>query len=307
MQVGLSLLFLLTHILIKATEQDMAEFLQQLLNALVLGSVYCLVASGLTLVYGIMHVPNFAQGNLYMAGAYLVFLLGSLFAHSYWVVFFLTIIGMGAIGIVVEMLCFRPVRNAPHVNSFVIALGVLMAIEGLVVIVFGADYKEVKPPWEGIVKFWGVSVSIQRILVCLGTLVVMVILQYFLKRTKAGMSLEAMSQNRDLALMVGINVNRMSLLAFAISTALAGVGGALMAPVSYVYPAMGMTPLLIAFAAVIFGGMGNLYGAVLGSFIMAGTQVFSTQYLSAVVSDIAIFGIMIAVLVLKPEGILGSR
>jgi branched-chain amino acid transport system permease protein len=285
----------------------MAEFFQQILNALVLGSAYCLVASGLTLVYGIMHVPNFAQGNLYMAGAYVVFLFGSIFAYNYWVVFFVSIFVMGAVGLVVERFCFRPVRNAPHVNSFVVALGVLMAIEGLIVILFGADYKEIQPPWKGTVDFVGVTISVQRLLVILGTILVMVVLQLFLKRTKAGMSLDAMSQNRDLALMVGINVNRMSLLAFVISTGLAGVAGALMAPVSFVYPAMGMTPLLIAFAAVIFGGMGNLPGAVLGSFIMAGTQVFTTQYLSAVFSDIAIFGIMIAVLLFRPKGILGGR
>lgn len=285
----------------------MAEFFQQMLNALVLGSVYCLVASGLTLVYGIMHVPNFAQGNLYMAGAYVVFLFGAVLAYNYWLVFLGTIVIMGIVGLLIERLCFRPVRDAPHVNSFVIALGVLMAIEGLIVILFGADYKEIKPPWQSNVDFHGVTIAIQRLLVILGTVVVMVLLQLFLKKTKTGMSLDAMSQNRELALMVGVNVNRMSLLAFMISTGLAGVAGALMAPVSFVYPAMGMTPLLIAFAAVIFGGMGNLTGAVLGSFIMAGTQVFSTQYLSSALSEIAIFGIMIAILLFRPKGILGGR
>jgi branched-chain amino acid transport system permease protein len=285
----------------------MAELLQQVLNVLVLGSIYCLVASGLTLVYGIMRVPNFAQGNLYMAGAYVVFLLGSLFRIDYWFVFLATILIMGAVGLVIERLCFRPVRNAPHVNSFVIALGVLMAIEGLIVILFGADYKEVEPPWKRTVDLYGVTISGQRLLVIWGTILVMAILQFFIKKTKSGMSLDAMSQNRELALMVGVNVNRMSLLAFVISTGLAGVAGVLMAPVSFVYSAMGMTPLLIAFAAVIFGGMGNLSGAVLGSFIMAGAQVFSTQYFSSVFSEIAIFGIMIAVLLFRPTGILGGR
>ena len=285
----------------------MAELLQQVLNALVLGSVYCLVASGLTLVYGIMRVPNFAQGNLYMAGAYVVFLLASLFRIDYWFVFLATILIMGAVGLVIERLCFRPVRNAPHVNSFVIALGVLMAIEGLIVIFFGADYKEVGPPWKRTMDFYGVTITGQRLLVIWGTILVMAILQFFIKKTKSGMSLDAMSQNRELALMVGVNVDRMSLLAFVISTGLAGVAGALMAPVSFVYSAMGMTPLLIAFAAVIFGGMGNLSGAVLGSFIMAGAHVFSTQYFSSVFSEIAIFGIMIAVLLFRPTGILGGR
>ena len=285
----------------------MAEVFQQMLNALVLGSVYCLVASGLTLVYGIMHIPNFAQGNLYMAAAYVVFLFASMRAYSYWLAFLLTLIIMAVVGILIERFCFRTVRDAPHVNSFAIALGILMAIEGLIVIVFGADYKEVKGPWASTLNYHGVTIASQRLMVILGTMVVLVLLELFLEKTRIGMRLNAMSQNRELALMVGVNVDRISLLAFVISTGLAGVGGALMAPVSYVYPAMGMSPLLIAFAAVIFGGMGNLSGAVLGSFIMAFTQVFSTQYLSAVFSDLVIFGIMIAVLFFRPRGILAGR
>jgi branched-chain amino acid transport system permease protein len=241
-----------------------------------------------------------------MLSAYLAFFFGPLLGHKYWALFFAVVIAMGLIGVLVERFCFKPVYDAPHVNSFVVALGILMVLEGLVVFLFGADYKQVKPPWKGIVDFWDVTISIQRVLVILGTIFVMITLQYFIKRTRAGMSLEAMSQNRELALMMGIHVNRMSLLAFTISTSLAGVGGVLMAPVSFVYPAMGMSPLLVAFAAVIFGGLGSLPGAVLGSFIMAMTKVFSTQYISAVISDTAIFGIMIVVLIFRPKGIMGG-
>lgn len=133
----------------------MAELLQQVLNVLVLGSIYCLVASGLTLVYGIMHVPNFAQGNLYMAGAYVVFLLASLLRINYWFVFLAAILIMGAVGWVIERVCFRPVRNAPHVNSFVVALGVLMAIEGLIVIFLGQIIKRWRHPGR---EYWIVMV-----------------------------------------------------------------------------------------------------------------------------------------------------
>ena len=285
----------------------MAELFQQMINVLVLGSVYCLVASGLTLIYGIMGVPNFAQGNLYMLGAYVAFFLISQLAINYWLGFLLTILIMSGLGLVIEKLCFRPVHEAPHINSFVVALGVLMAIEGIVIILFGAEYKEIQPPWSKLIEFKGVTISVQRMLVILGTVLVMGLLHYFIKRTKIGMSLDAMSQNKELALMTGINVKQMSLVAYATSTALAGLAGVLMAPVSLVYPAMGMTPLLIAFAAVIFGGMGNMTGAVLGSLIMAGTQVFTTQYLSAVFSDMAIFGLMIGVLLFRPKGLLGGR
>jgi len=285
----------------------MVEILQQLMNALMLGCIYCLIASGLTLVYGIMGVPNFAQGNIYMLGSYATFFFSCIFFQNYWCVIILAVIFMGIFGIIVERLCFRPVRDSPHVNSFVVALGLLLVIEGIIVVCFGADYKEVSPPWRETLEFLGVSIKAQRVLVIVGTIIVMLCLEYFLKRTKLGMILDAMSQNRELALMGGVNVNRMSQIAFVISTGLAGIGGALMAPISFVYPEMGMAPLLIAFAAIIFGGMGSLPGAVLGSFIMAFTQVFSTQYFSAVVSDIGIFGIMIGILIFRPTGIMGGR
>src|SRR5450759_907578 len=112
----------------------MAEFLQQLLNVTVLGCVYCLIAAGLTIVYGIMKVPNFAQGNLYMLGAYLAFLLASLLHYNYWVIMVLVVSIMVPLGIAIEQLCFRPLRDKPHENSFVMALGVLMAIEGFLVL-----------------------------------------------------------------------------------------------------------------------------------------------------------------------------
>jgi branched-chain amino acid transport system permease protein len=285
----------------------MVEIFQQILNAIVLGCVYCLIASGLTLVYGIMHVPNFAQGNIYMGAAYLVFLLGCILGFNVIVVYLATVFIMGLFGLIIERCCFRPISNTPHVNGFVIALGILMVIEGLIVILFGADYKEVLPIWKGKVEFYGITISIQRLLVIFGTFFVMVVLHIILKKTIWGMSLVAMSQNRELALSVGINVNRMTELAFFMSTALAGVGGILMAPISFVFPAMGMPPLLISFAAIIFGGFGSLSGAILGSFIMAFASVFSMQYIAAVISDIAIFGVMIMVLLFKPTGIMGGK
>jgi branched-chain amino acid transport system permease protein len=285
----------------------MQEFIQQALNAVVVGSVYCLIASGLTLVYGVMHIPNFAQGNIYMAAAYAVFFLKVIYGLNYWLMCLVVVILFITFGVVIEKFCFRPVRDAPHINSFVVAIGLLMTIEGFIVLVFSADYKEILPPFAGIIDFHGVAITIQRILVIVGTFIIMISLQLFLKKTTWGMCLEAMSQNRELAMAIGIKVNRTSMVAFMISSGLAGIAGILMAPVSFVYPAMGMGPLLVAFAAIIFGGMGSLPGAVIGSFIMAFAQVFSTQYIAAMVSDIAIFGVMILILLFRPVGIMGRK
>lgn len=285
----------------------MAEFFQQLLNVVTLAGIYCLIASGLTLVYGVMGVPNFAQGSLYTVGAYLSFFLASIFGSNYWMIFLGAFVIMGAVGVLIEILCFRPVYDAPHINTFVVALALMMILEGSVVLIFGGDFLEVEPAWKGIVEFWQVTITKQRLLVILGSALIMVILNLFLKKTRKGMCLEAISQNKDLGFIVGINANHMSLLAFIISTGLAGLAGTLVAPVGYLFPEMGMSPLLVGFAAVIFGGLGSLAGAIIGSFVMAAAFVFSTQYITAIVSDIAIFGIMIIILIFRPTGIMGGR
>jgi branched-chain amino acid transport system permease protein len=287
----------------------MSEIFQQFLNVLFLASIYCLIAAGLSLIYGIMEIPNFAQGNIYALGAYLVYFLTTLpvISQSFLLVSMLAVLSMGLLGIVIDLLCFRPLKGTPHVNYFVVALGLLMFLEGLIVILFGPDYKEVRPPIEMTFSYGDVTISFQRLLVILGTAIVLAVLYLFIKRTKWGAMLEAMSQNHELAATIGINLNRMSLIAFMISTALAGFAGVIISPVSFVYPEMGGMPLLIAFAAIIFGGMSSLGGAVLGAFIMAFVQVFSTQYISEVMSSMFIFGIMIIALIFKPEGLMGAK
>lgn len=284
----------------------MEILIQQALNAVVLGSIYCLVASGLTLVYGVMHIPYFAQGNVYMAAAYAVYFFLVTLGFNFWVTCLLVIVLFMFIGAGVELLCFRPVRNAPHINSFTVAIGLLMVIEGAIILLFGADYKEVPAQIILTLEVSSITISAQRITVILGTAIIMISLHLFLKKTQWGMCLEAMSQNGELATMLGIKINRMSMIAFIISGVLASLGGLLMAPLSFVYPAMGVTPLLISFAAVIFGGMGSLPGAVVGSFVMAFAQVFTTHFVASTVEEVGIFAMMILILIFLPKGIMGS-
>lgn len=284
----------------------MIEFVQQLINGLTLGCIYCLLASGLTLVYGVMYVPNFAQGNLYMVGAFIGFYLLPLFGANYWLALLGAAVILAIIGGLIERIFFRPVRDDPHVNAFVVALGLLMVLEGIVTLLCGEDFKVFVTPYDRVLSFGSFVITIQRSIVILGTPIVLSLLQLFLKKTKTGVSIIAMSQNRELASMVGINVNRVSMIAFVISTALAGIAGVLIAPILLVYPQMGMGPLLIAFAAVIFGGLGSLPGAVLGALIMAIAQVLCIHYGASAFSNIAIFGVMVAILIFKPTGLMGG-
>ena len=154
----------------------MIEFIQQIFNGITLGCIYCLLASGLTLVYGVMHVPNFAQGNLYMVGAFLGFYLLPFFGTNYW----LTLLGVASalaiIGILIDKLLFRPVRNAPHVNAFVVALGLLMVLEGIITLLCGEDFKSFGSPYNKVVTFGRFVITQQRIVVILGTAVVLSLL-----------------------------------------------------------------------------------------------------------------------------------
>lgn len=286
----------------------MTEIAQQFLNVIVLASIYCLIAAGLSIVYGVMRIPNFAQGNIYMFGAYLVCLFSGLpaLSGSFLLVSVLSLFTIGLLGIAIDLFCFRPLKDKPHVNMFIVAIGLMMFLEGFVIVAFGPDYKEVPPIWAHTFNFGEVTITFQRLLVVVGSAIALMAVYLFIKHTKSGAMLEAMSQDYDLAIITGINTNRMSLVAFMISVALAGFAGIIISPVSFVYPYMGGMPLLIAFAAVIFGGMGSLVGAVLGAFIMAAVQVWTTQYFSEMVSNIAIFGIMILILIFKPEGLMGK-
>ena len=285
----------------------MIEFIQQIFNGITLGCIYCLLASGLTLVFGVMHVPNFAQGNLYMVGAFIGYYISLLFGLHYWLILLGTVCLLAILGIFIEKILFRPIRDDPPVNSFIVALGLLMILEGLVTILCGEDFKTFRSPYNSIVTFGEFVITTQRLAIILGTIITLSLLYLFLAKTKTGISVIAMSQNRELACMVGINVNRVSIIAFAVSTALAGVAAVLISPLLLVYPHMGMGPLLIAFAAVIFGGLGSIPGAICGAFLMAMAQVFCVHFGATDFSNIAIFGVMITILIFKPTGLMGSR
>jgi branched-chain amino acid transport system permease protein len=282
------------------------ELAQYLLNGLSQGCIYALLASGLTLILGILGVPNFAQGHLYMIGAYITFYVVMSFSMSYWVALFLATIMLGLIGIIIERVIFRPMEHADEVNMFVAALALLMVLEGAAVYFFGPRMKWLSTPFSReILTFAGLAITAQRLIVIFATFIIMIAIPLFIKKTSMGATLEATAQNREGAMLCGIRVSRVTSMAFAIGTALAGFAGVLIGPATNIVPSMGMGPLLIAFAAVIFGGLGSIPGAVLGAFILATVESLVAGYLSAAYSEIFIFGIMILILLFRPTGLFG--
>jgi branched-chain amino acid transport system permease protein len=282
-------------------------FFQQVFNGIMLGSTYAIVALGLTLVFGILHIPNFAHGHLYMLGAYVSFFLMTLYGFGFWPALIASVVILGLIGIVVERVVYRPLRDKPHINSFISAVGALMVLETSVIVFWGPQGRRIPNPYPGIVDVLGITMSYQRLLVILAAIVLIALLQIFIKRTTPGITIEAVAQNREGAMLVGVNVNWVSSLTFAISTGTAAAAACLVAPIFMISPTMGALLGMKAFVIVILGGLGSIPGAILGGYILGLLEAIGGGYLSAAYKDVYAFGALILILSIRPTGLFGKE
>lgn len=278
-------------------------FLQQLLNGLTLGGIYSLVALGLTLVYGILHVPNFAHGAFYMVGAFVALKLMTGWAVNYWIAMIGAAGVVAVIGALSERLVFHPLRNHPGLHPMIAAIGLLLFLEAGAQALWGADFLRMPTPFSGIVEIAGVTAPVQRLMIIAGAFTLMAVLQIFLTRTVAGSTIVAMAQNRDGASLVGIDANRVAMLTFGISGALAAVAATLYAPINLVYPAMGHLVITKAFVIIILGGMGSVPGAIAGGLIIGFAESFGAYYISTDYKDIISFVLLVVILSLRPQGL----
>jgi branched-chain amino acid transport system permease protein len=284
----------------------MVLFFQQLVNGIMLGSVYSLVALGLTLIYGILHVPNFAHGHKYMWAAFTSLFLVVSFHTNYWVSLVIAMVVMGLVGAGVERLVYRPLRDMPHINSFIAAIGLLLVLESLALIVWGADFRRFPASYDQPINILGVAITLQRLLVIVGAAVLIILLQLFIKRTWLGATIEAVAQNPEGAQLVGISIDRVSSLTFGIGTALAAAAATLIAPIFLVYPTMGSMPNLKAFVVIIIGGMGSIPGAVIGGFMLGLIESLGGGYISTDYKDLFAFGALVTFLTFRPLGLFGK-
>lgn len=281
----------------------MEFLLQQTLNGLTLGGIYSLVALGLTLVYGILHVPNFAHGALYMAGAFVSFHLMQAYGFNYWLAMLGSAVVVAVIATVAERLVFHPLRHASGLHPMIAAIGVLLFLEAGAQAIWGADFHRMQTPYTGILELGGVTAPVQRLLIIGAAFGLMIVLHLFLTRTVLGSTIVAMAQNRDGASLVGIDANKVSMLTFAISGVLAAVAATLYAPINLVYPAMGHLVITKAFVIIILGGMGSVPGAILGGLIIGFAESFGAFYISTDYKDIIAFALLVAILSLRPQGL----
>lgn len=281
----------------------MELFLQQLVNAIALGSVYSLAALGLTLVFGVLRIPNLAHGALYMIGAYVTYFALTSYGIPYIVAIGISAVVLALIGILVERLVFHPLRNAPHTHHLIAAVGVLFFLQSGAQVLWGSEFREMPSPFTGVVNVFGLNIGQQRLVVIFASIAVMAGLYWFLKKTVPGQTIEAIEQDRTGASLVGIDANRVSMMTFAISAALAAVAASLVAPINLVFPTMGEALNLKVFAIIILGGLGSIPGAIVGGFALALAEVFSSTYISNAFSEAIGFLFLLVVLAVRPTGL----
>jgi branched-chain amino acid transport system permease protein len=285
----------------------MEIFVQQLLNGLTVGSVYSLVALGLTLVYGILHIPNFAHGALYMMGGYVTLTMMTKAGLPYWLAIVISMIVIGLLGVLMERLVFYPLRDAPPLHDKIAAIGILLFLEAFAQFVWGADYQTMPTPYGKVVNLFGLTLTMQRLLIIVSTIVIMILLYFFLKKTFIGATIIAMSQNREGANLVGINTNKVAMMTFMISGSLAALAASLASPINLVFPGMGHLVILKAFVIIILGGMGSIPGAIIGGYILGFSESLGATYISNDYKDIIAFVILVIILTVKPTGLFAKE
>ena len=299
-------------------------FVQQLVNGLTLGSVYALIALGYSMVYGILKLLNFAHGEVYMIGAFIGYGVLTVAGGAadpmfpIWLLlsfmFIAAMIGSGLLGVVIERFAYRPLRNAPRIAPLISALGVSFFLQNTALLLFSADFRSYGTFQldDGALFVKGIhhgplNISLIRIIVIVTTAALMVGLTLFVSRTRTGKAMRATAYDREAAAMMGIDVDRVIVVTFFIGSALAGAAGVMVGLVfQRVYHFMGFVAGLKGFTAAVIGGIGSIPGAMLGGIFIGLAEAFSTGYLSSTFYDLIVFGILIAVLIVRPTGLLGK-
>jgi branched-chain amino acid transport system permease protein len=285
----------------------MVIFFQQILNGIIMGSIYALVALGLTMIFGILHIANFAHGALYMLGAYFTHFFMTSMGIGYWIAIPCSMISTALVGIIVDRFGFNLVRNAPHSHGFIVALGMLIFLENVVVLIWGPDTRVIESPADSVYNVFGLYITSQRLLIIILTIFFIGVLYLFLQRNRWGKAIRAIAQDREAALAVGINVNRVSSFTFALGSALAAAAGSLIGPLFSLDPFMGTVPVLKAFVVIILGGLGSIPGSIVGGYILGVAESLGGGYISTKYQDTFAFIALIFVLLIRPTGLMGKE
>ena len=285
----------------------MEVFLQSVVSGVLVGGVYALIGIGLTLIFGVMRVINFAHGELLMVGMYLTYYVFTLLGIDPFLSIVIVIPVMFLFGVLLQRVLIQRVLDALPQNQILLTIGLGLILSNTVMLIFTADYKILSTSYSsGSVMLAGISVSEPLFVSFLITAAITAALYLFLLKTDVGQAIRATAQDREAAQLMGVNVRRMGLLAFGIGSALAGTAGALISPTYYIFPQVGSAFTLKAFVIVVLGGMGSIIGATLGGIIIGTVESLAASYVSSGLKEIFVYVLFLFVLLVKPSGLLGK-
>lgn len=287
------------------------SFLNYFISGLSLGAVYAIIALGYTMVYGIAKMLNFAHGDVIMVGAYTAFYTMTMFSHNSLIVVLLASLVCMSLGLLIEFLAYRPLRNANSLSVLITAIGVSYFLQNSALLLFGANPKS----FSSIVSFGAIklfdgalTITSESIITIVACVVIMLLLTFFVNKTKFGIAMQAVSEDRGASTLMGISVNKTISLTFAIGSFLAGIAGVLLCSS---YPTLSSTtgamPGIKAFVAAVIGGIGSIPGAFIGGLLLGVLENLSKAYISSQLSDAIVFSLLIIMLLVKPQGILGKK
>jgi branched-chain amino acid transport system permease protein len=285
-----------------------ADLLEQTLHGLTLGALYAMVAAGLALMFGVVRLINFAHGEFYMLGGYAFWYAFDVLGWPYPLAGLAAVAAMSAFGIAYERTVVHAILDRSWHVQLIATLATSIVLTNLAILVFGTQPKEVPTRLAStILTLGGLRIAWHRLLVLAAAVLIFAALRWFVRRTRLGKAMRAMSQNREACAVVGVDVRRVALATFALSAALAGGAAALVSPLFSIFPDVGTLLTLKAFAAVIVGGFGYVTGAIAASFLIGLSESLAAGYVSYAYKDAIAFVIMVAVLLWRPQGLFGRR
>ncbi|WP_251551703.1 branched-chain amino acid ABC transporter permease [Neobacillus muris] len=288
----------------------MEQFIQQLVNGISLGSIYALIALGYTMVYGIVKLINFAHGDVFMVGAFIGFYSITILDLGFFPALLISMAACAIFGVLIERIAYKPLRNATRIAALITAIGVSLFIEYGTIYLRGAQpeaYPNDAVPLKSI-ELFGVKISGQSILILAVSIILMIVLQFIVHKTKIGKAMRAVSHDMDAARLMGINVNNTISATFAIGSALAGAAGVIFGMYyTKIDPLMGIIPGLKAFVAAVLGGIGMIPGAMVGGLLLGVIEALVSAVGGSLWRDAVAFVVLILILIFRPAGLFGKN
>lgn len=283
------------------------QIVTQLFNGLVIGVIYSLMAIGLTLIFGVLGLINFAHGEFFMLGGYFAFFMGMVYGLDPVSSIFLAMVIVAIIGFGIERSIITTMRRKPgwEIRAFIVMFALSVLLQNVAHVIWSARWRTVPQFFSGVVRLSFLTVAMDRLVPFIVSIILIVLVWFFINHTRTGTAIRAVSMNKDAASIVGINVNKIYALTFGISAALAASAGAFLTPLYSVYPTVGMVPLIKSFAIVILGGLGSVKGSIFAGILLGCVEALTVLFVGSMFKDMLAFLLIIFVLVLRPQGLFG--